>query len=178
MRVPVRTGDLMNAFDTIRQFSKMLANLDQWLGKAESFAKAKSFDANVFVDMRLAPDQYAFVKQVQAACDSAKFSAAYLSGKPAPSHPDTERTFEELHARIGTCRAYLETFQASDFAGFEERQVSPPWLGGKWLRGDHYVMQVAIPNFFFHLTTAYAILRHNGVDVGKFDYIGAVPIQG
>jgi hypothetical protein len=168
----------MNSFDSIPQFSKVLANLDQWMVKAEAFAKAKSFDVNVFVEARLAPDQYGFARQVQAACDSAKFAAAYMAGKTPPAHPDTEKTMAELRARVQTCRAYLETITQADCAGCDERKVMPQWLGGKWVRGDHYLLQVAIPNFYFHATTAYAILRHNGVDVGKMDFLGTFPIQG
>jgi hypothetical protein len=114
---------------------------------------------------------------VQSACDQAKYAAAYLGGKPAPSHPDTEKTFAELHQRIQKCLAFVESFQAKDFAGAEDRKVAPPWLRGAWLRGDEYLMHVAIPNFFFHATMAYAILRHNGVDLGKMDYVGSLPTQ-
>jgi hypothetical protein len=167
----------MNTFDAIPQFAKMLRNLDHWLDKAAAHAKAKSFDVEVLVQARLAPDQYALVRQVQSACDSAKFVAAYLAGKQAPAHPDTEKTFAELRQRIQTCIAYLETLKESDFAGADERKVAPPWLQGKWVRGDQYLTQAALPNFYFHITTAYAILRHNGVDVGKMDYIGNLPVR-
>ncbi len=167
----------MTTFDTIRLFAKMLRNLDQWLGKAEAHAKAKSFDPNVLVGQRLAPDMYELAKQVQSSCDSAKFAASYLSGKAPPAHPDTEKTIAELHERIGKALAFVETVGEADLAGAAERKVSPPWLKGAWLRGDDYLVQVAVPNFFFHVTTAYAILRHNGVDVGKMDYVGNLPIQ-
>jgi hypothetical protein len=111
------------------------------------------------------------------ACDQAKYAAAYLGGKQAPSHPDTEQTFAELRQRIQKGLSFLDTVQAKDLAGAEERKVSPPWLGGKWLRGDDYLVHVALPNFFFHATMAYAILRHNGVDLGKMDYIGSIPTK-
>src|SRR5438309_9232321 len=97
------------------QLRKMLLNLDRWLDKAAAFAKAKSFDPNVFMMARLAPDQYPLVKQVQAACDSAKFVCARLAAKEAPKHPDTEQTFEELRARVRTVVSYLETFKAADY---------------------------------------------------------------
>ncbi len=167
----------MNQHDVIRLFAKTLQNLEQWMDKAAAHAQAKSFEVDVLAQARLAPDQYAFARQVQAACDQAKYAAAYLGGKQAPSHPDTEQTFAELRERIGKCLGFLDTVQAKDFAGAEDRKVSPAWLGGKWLRGDDYLLQIAIPNFFFHATTAYAILRHNGVDLGKMDYIGSIPIQ-
>jgi hypothetical protein len=170
-------GKPMNAFETVQLFSKMLRNLDRWLVLASEHAAAKPFDVEVLVEARLAPDQYAFARQVQSACDSAKYAAAYLGGKPAPSHPDTEKTMGELRARIATCLGFLETFGKADFNDADERRVAPPWLKGKWLRGADYHAQLAIPNFFFHVTTAYAILRHNGVNLGKMDFIGDMPIR-
>ncbi len=167
----------MNHNDVIRLFAKTLQNLELWMDKASAYAQAKSFEVDVLAQARLAPDQYPFVRQVQAACDQAKFAAAYLSGKQAPPHPDTEQTFAELRQRIQECLSFVDSVQAKDLAGAEERKVSPPWLSGKWLRGDDYLVQLAVPNFFFHVTTAYAILRHNGVDLGKMDFIGAIPIQ-
>jgi hypothetical protein len=163
--------------DAIRLFAKTLRNLEQWMDKAAEYAKSKSFEVDVLAQARLAPDQYPFARQVQAACDQAKYAAAYLGGKPAPSHPDTEQTFAELRARIEKCLAFIESVSAKDFNGAEDRKVAPPWLGGKWLRGDEYLLHVALPNFFFHATTAYAILRHNGVALGKMDYIGSIPTR-
>lgn len=167
----------MTHHDAIRQFAKMLQSLDVWLDKAAVYAKTKSFEIDVLAEARLAPDQYAFVRQVQAACDQAKFAAAYLASKQAPAHPDTERTIAEVRERIRKCLAFLETIRKEDLVGAEERKVSPPWLSGKWLRGDDYLVEIAIPNFFFHVTMAYAILRHNGVDLGKMDFIGAPSIR-
>jgi hypothetical protein len=164
-------------FEAIPQFSKMLHNLDRWIDKAVDHAKAKSFEVDVLVGARLAPDQLSFDRQVQSACDAAKFGAAYLSGKTPPSHPDVEKTMAELKQRIATVCSYLETFQDADFAGAEERRVAPTWMHGKWVRGDHYLQQLATPNFGFHVTTAYSILRHNGVPLGKMDFIGALPVR-
>ncbi len=163
--------------DAIRLFAKTLQNLEQWMDKATAHAKAKSFEVDVLAQARLAPDQYPFARQVQAACDQAKYAAAYLGGKQAPSHPDTEQTFAELRQRIHKCLAFLDALQPGDFAGAEERKVSPPWLHGKWLRGEDSLRRVATPNFFFHVTTAYAILRHNGVPLGKTDFLGNVPMR-
>src|SRR5439155_13741312 len=163
--------------DAIRLFAKTLQNFERWMDKAEAHAKAKSFEVDVLVQARLAPDQFAFVRQVQSACDQAKYAAAYLGGKEPPSHPDTEQTFPELRQRIQKCLGFLESVRAKDLAGAEDRKVAPPWLGGRWLRGDDYLAHVAIPNFFFHATMAYAILRHNGVDLGKMDYIGSIPAR-
>jgi hypothetical protein len=163
--------------DAIRSFEKTLRNLEQWMEKAAAHAKAKSFEVDVLAHARLAPDAFDFARQVQAGCDQAKYAAAYLGSKPPPSHPDTEQTFAELRERIEKCLAFLATVQAKDLAGAEERKVAPPWLGGRWLRGDDYLVHVAIPNFFFHATMAYAILRHNGVELGKMDYIGSLPTR-
>ena len=167
----------MTPHESIRLFQKMLANLERWMDKAGEHAKARSFDLDVLAQARLAPDQFTFAQQVQSACDQAKYAAAYLGGKPPPSHPDTERTFEELRERIRTCTSFLTTFHESDFAGADERKVAPKWLEGRWLRGKDYLADVAVPNFFFHVTMAYAILRHNGVVLGKMDYIGTLPTQ-
>jgi hypothetical protein len=163
--------------DAIRLFTKTLDNLEKWMDKAEEHAKARSFDVDVLAKARLAPDQFDFVRQVQSACDQAKYAAAYLGGKSAPSHPDTEQSFAELRERIRKCTGFLATVQEKDFVGAEERKVAPPWLGGRWLRGGDYLMHVAVPNFFFHMTMAYAILRHNGVELGKMDYIGGLPTR-
>jgi uncharacterized protein len=162
----------MTTFEVITQFSRMLQNLDRWIQRATELAQQKSFNPDVFAAARLAPDQFSFVQQVQSACDAAKYAAAYLSGQQAPSHPDTEQTLSELQARIKTCVAYLATFKAADFSGAEERRVGPPWMQGNSVRGDQYLTRLSVPNFYFHVTTAYAILRHNGVELGKRDFIG------
>ncbi len=167
----------MTPHDAIRLFTKTLENLEKWMDKAGERAKARSFDVDVLAQARLAPDQFAFAQQVQSACDQAKYAAAYLSGKPAPSHPDTEQTFAELRERIRNCTGFLATVQEKDLAGAADRKVAPPWLGGRWLRGDDYLTHMAVPNFFFHVTMAYAILRHNGVELGKMDYIGSLPTR-
>ena len=167
----------MTPHDAIQLFAKTLENLGTWMDKAEERAKARGFEVDVLAQARLAPDQYGFVRQVQSACDQAKYAAAYLGGKPAPSHPDTEQTFAELRQRIDKCRNFLGTVQKEDLAGADERKVAPPWLGGRWLRGGDYLVHLAVPNFFFHATMAYAILRHNGVELGKMDYIGSLPTQ-
>jgi hypothetical protein len=167
----------MNAIDVIAQYGKMLQNLDHWLDKAAEHAKAKGFEIDTLIHARLAPDQYALDRQIQSACDSAKFAAAYLADKQAPAHPDTEKTVAELHERIKSCRSFLETITAADLEGADNRRVAPKWLEGKWIRGDHYLVQMSLPNFYFHVTTAYAILRHNGVDLGKRDFIGSFPVR-
>jgi hypothetical protein len=167
----------MTPHDALQLFTKTLDNLEKWMEKAYQYAKERSFDVDVLAQARLAPDQFSFVQQVQSACDQAKYAAAYLGNKPAPSHPDTEKSFAELRERIGKCTAFLATVQETDLSGAEERKVAPPWLGGKWLRGGDYLVHVAVPNFFFHATTAYAILRHNGVQLGKMDFVGSLPTR-
>jgi hypothetical protein len=167
----------MHTLNLIQSLGKMLHNLDTWLGKATEHAKTKPFDVEVLVHSRLAPDMYSLDRQVQSACDAAKFAAAYLSAKEAPKHPDTEKTLEELRKRIAACLGYLETLKEADFAGADDRRVAPPWLHGKWVRGEDYLLQIAVPNCLFHVTTAYAILRHNGVPLGKQDYIGSISLH-
>jgi hypothetical protein len=168
----------MNLYDmTVPQVTKMLRNLDNWLGTAIASADKRKFDVNNLMKARLAPDQFTFDKQVQTACDNAKFVVARLCGKEWPAHPDTETTVEQLRSRIATVITYLDTFKAEDFAGADERKISLPWMEGKWMRGDEYVSQFALANFYFHVTTAYAILRHNGIELGKRDFIGGVPMR-
>lgn len=164
-------------YQMFSQMKKMLGQLDKWLEAAEAFAKTKSFDANVFVGLRLAPDQFAFARQVQTACDTAKLAASRLSGKEAPVHADSEQTVEELRARVRSVVAYLDGFSAQDFEGAEARVVTQPRWEGKTMAGGDYFVEHAMPNFFFHVTHAYAILRHNGVPVGKRDYLGALSLR-
>ena len=162
----------MSIFATITQYARMLNNLDRWLVVATEHAQSKKFDPDVLAQARLAPDQFTLLQQVQSACDAAKYAAAYLSGQKAPSHPDTEKTVAELRARIATCVAYLGTFGEGDFAEGAGRRVSPAWMEGRSVAGDAYLTRISVPNFYFHVTTAYAILRHNGVALGKADFIG------
>ena len=167
----------MDTANTVAQFVKMLQNLDRWLETANAFAEKKKLEPGVLGQARLAPDQYPLTRQVQSACDAAKFAAAYLSGQQAPSHPDTEKTIDELRARVQTCIRYVESVKPSAYADAASRRVSPPWLQGKWFHAADYLTQLATPNFYFHVTTAYAILRHNGIELGKMDFIGSMPVQ-
>jgi uncharacterized protein len=162
---------------TIVQFTKTLQNLSLCLDKAAAFADVKKFDAQVLLGSRLAPDQFALLRQVQIACDTAKTGASRLTGKEAPTHADDEKTVADAKARIDKVIAYLATFSAKDFAGAEQRHVSQPRWAGKYLTGHEFALQHMIPNFFFHVTTAYAILRHNGVELGKKDYLGPMPYK-
>lgn len=164
-------------FESVSQFNKMLKNLDRWIEKGVEHAKAKSFDPSVLLAARLAPDQYSLVRQVQAACDAAKFAGARLTGRDAPRFEDTETTVDEIRARIHNTVAFLDGLTASDFDGASDRVIALPFMPGKGLTGGDYLAELATPNFFFHVTTAYAILRHNGVSLGKADYIGSLNLR-
>jgi hypothetical protein len=164
-------------YDTIRQMKKMLSQLDKWLETAAAHAQAKAFDPNIFLGLRLAPDQFALVRQVQSACDTSKFAASQLTGKTPPSNPDTEQTLDELKARVRTAAAYLDGFTAKDFEGAATRVIARPHWEGKVMSGADYFLEHSIPNFFFHITHAYAILRHNGVNIGKRDYLGTLSLR-
>jgi len=159
---------------TAPQFSNMLGNLERWLDKAVEHAASRSFDPNVLVQSRLAPDQFALARQVQIACDTAKISVSLITGKDAPKHPDTEQTIAELKARIASVRSYLDAFEPGDFEGAEGRVLSPPALKGRSIKAADYAAGFSLPNFYFHVSMAYAILRHNGVPVGKLDYLGRI----
>jgi hypothetical protein len=164
-------------YELIQQMKKMLGQLDRWLEAANSHATAKSFDPQVFLSLRLAPDQFPFVRQVQTACDTLKLAAARLTAREAPVHPDTELTIEDLRARIRNVLTYIDTLSPKDFEGAAARTISLPRWEGKVMTGSDYFVQHAQPNFYFHATHAYAILRHNGVSLGKRDYLGSMTLR-
>jgi len=166
----------MNLYDaTVPVLSKYLKNVEGWLDKAVAYAEQKKFDPEILLNARLAPDQFPFLRQIQGACDQAKWTCAKLAGKEGPAHPDTEKTIAELRQRIHAVVDYLATLKREDFNGAEERKVSHKWMGDKAMRGGDYLDHFALPNFHFHLTTAYSILRHNGIPLGKSDYTGMLP---
>lgn len=164
---------------SVVQFSKMLGNLSEFLNKASAYADGKKFDVQVLLNSRLAPDQFNFIRQVQIACDTAKLGVARLTEKmdSVPVHPDTENTLAELQQRIQSVRDYLASFSEADFANSSTVKITNPRWEGKYLTGYEFLIQHAIPNIYFHVTTAYAILRHNGVDLGKKDYLGTMPYK-
>lgn len=162
---------------TVPQFIKMLQNLNKIIDKAALNAESRKIDMTVLLNSRLAPDQFNFIRQIQIACDTAKLCASRLSGKEAPVQEDNEQTLAQVKARIESVVAYLATFKAEDFNGAEERKISQPRWEGKYLTGYEYALEHAIPNLYFHITTAYSILRHNGVDIGKKDYLGEMPYK-
>jgi hypothetical protein len=151
----------------------LLNNLNTWLDKAEELAKAKKFDIEVLLSARLAPDMFPLSRQIQIASDAAKGCVARLAGAEVPSWPDTETTFPELEARVAKTIAFVKGFTATQIDGSEERSVLLKMRSGDMtFRGQDYLFKLTLPNFYFHITTAYDILRHNGVEVGKMDYLG------
>lgn len=156
------------------RLASMLRNLDAILAKAQAHALAKKIDPSVLLGARLFPDMLPLVKQVQIATDHAKGAVARLAGVEVPRFEDSEQSFEELRARIARTIAFVESFSAGQIDGSEERPIALR-VGGQDMafKGMPYLLGFAIPNFYFHLVTAYNILRHNGVELGKRDYIGA-----
>lgn len=157
---------------TSHQMTKMLRNLDGWIVKAIEHAQAVDFDADKFVGYALAPDMFTFGRQVQAACDAAKLAVARLADVQAPVHEDTETTLAQLRARIAAVIAFVEGVDRDAVDAGERREIQLSFLPGKAVEGDHYLVDFAQANFYFHVTTAYAILRHGGVRLGKRDFIG------
>jgi len=162
---------------TVLQFTKMLGNLLEILDKSAQYADSRKFETDILLQARLAPDQFDFTRQIQIMCDTAKLCAARLTDKEAPTHPDTEKTLGELKERVQSVIQYLAGFSPEDFSEAANRHISQPRWEGKYLTGEEFVLQHAIPNFYFHMTTAYAILRHNGVAIGKKDYLGKMPYK-
>lgn len=163
---------------TVPTFIRILTSVKGMLKKAEAYAEAKKFDANVFLSTRLAPDMFAFTKQIQIATDMAKGCAARLSGQEPPKYEDNEATIQDLYQRIDKTIAYLKTITPDSFKGCEDRRVNLPWAPGKYMMGAEYAEEMALPNFYFHCSMAYALLRNNGVDLGKMDFLGQVNIRG
>lgn len=156
-------------------FDKMLRNLMLWFDKAEAHAKARKFDPVVYLGLRLAPDMLPFVKQVQIACDGAKFGVARLAGIEAPKFADDETTLDALRERVQRTLAFVESVTPTQLDGTEGKDVVVPLRDNSMtLKGEFYLKHFVLPNFYFHLTTTYALLRHNGVDLGKKDFLGAM----
>jgi hypothetical protein len=160
---------------SVPTFIHILTNLSVVLKKGAAYAESKRFDESVLINARLAPDMFPLARQVQIATDNAKGGAARLAGMEVPSFPDTETTFAELQTRIEKIIAFLKTVPADKVNGSEERdinlKVGPMDLKFK---GQDYLLNFVIPNVYFHVTAAYAILRHNGVEVGKLDFLGDI----
>ena len=157
------------------RFAHTLKNLSAILDKAEAYAEAKKIDPAVPGGLRLIADMFPLARQVQIACDTAKGAVARLAGVEIPKHEDTEKTIPELKARIAKTVAFIESVGAAKIDGSEEREVVLKMRGQDVkLAGLHYLLAQAWPNFYFHVTTAYNILRANGVELGKRDFIGNI----
>ena len=159
---------------SVPAFIRTLGNLRGIVEKAAAHAQEKKIDESVFLAARLFPDMLAFTRQVQIATDFARGTAARLAGSEPPSDEDKEQTFAELTARIDRAIAFLRTLAPAQIDGSEGREIVRPIRGEpKKFTGLDYLLQYALPNFYFHTTTAYAILRHNGIVIGKGDFIGS-----
>ena len=161
---------------SIPVFVRALGNLSVLLDKGAAFAEAKKIDPSVLVNARLAPDMFPLSRQVQIACDGVKGCAARLAGIEVPSHPDTESTFPELQQRIAKTLAFIQNVAREQIDASEERPITLT-LRNKDIKfqGQGYLLNFVLPNLFFHETVAYAILRHNGVEIGKMDFLGNPP---
>lgn len=160
---------------SVQVFSQMLGALDGVLSKAEANAVERKIDPAVFLAARLAPDMHPLPNQVQLASDQAKGCASRLAGREVPRYEDNEATFADLHARIAKTRDYMATFKEAEFEGSAERRITMK-LGARELSfvGEQYLNTFVLPNFYFHLTTAYNILRHNGVPLTKQTFMTGV----
>jgi uncharacterized protein len=165
----------MSLYDaTVPAFSNMLSALSGLLSKAEAHCKAKNIQADVLLNARLYPDMLPLTKQIQLACDFAGKSSARLAGAEVPVTSDTEKTFDELRQRITKTLDYLKTFKPEQFEGSDRKDVTFPTGPNSTmtLKGQEFINRVGFPNFFFHAATAHGIMRHNGVEIGKRDFLG------
>jgi hypothetical protein len=160
---------------SIPVFTRQLNNLSAILKKGEEHALAKKIEPEVFINARLAPDMFPLSRQVQIATDGVKGCAARLAGAEVPSYPDTEKTFAELQARITKTIEFVKSFSAKQIDGTEAKKITLKMRDREVeFLGQAYLLNFVLPNLYFHITTAYAILRHNGVDIGKKDFIGGL----
>ena len=163
-------------YKVISQCTQSLKNLEVFLDKAEQYAAAKKFDVSVLMTSRLAPDMQPLIYQVQSACDYLKAGAARLSGQTPPKHEDNEKTIAEVRARIRKTIAFAESVKEEQYEGASNRKVNLSWAPGKVIAGEDYLLEITIPNIYFHIAMAYAILRNNGIDVSKMDFLGSIDL--
>ena len=164
---------------TVPPFRAMLKNLSAVMAKAEAHCEARKIDPSAFIAARLYPDMLPFTSQVQIATDNAKGAAARLAGVEIPKFEDNEKTFAELQARLDKTIAFLDTLTEAQFEGAETRDIVLQQRAGTLeFKGATYLLQFANPNVYFHITTAYALLRHGGVEIGKKDYLSGGAPQG
>ena len=159
-------------YDIVAQCIQSLKNLEVCIDEAEKHAAAKKFDVGILMAGRLAPDMQPFTYQITSAGNYLKAAAAWLSGQTPPKHEDNEKTIEEVRARIRKTIAFAESVTEPQYANAAEQNVKLSWVPGKQIGGKDYVLQLTIPNVYFHIAMAYAILRHNGVAIGKIDFLG------
>lgn len=164
-------------YEAILKCARSLENFDSSFQKAELFAKEKGIDLSSLLQRRLAPDMAPLIYQIQSASDYVKGGAAYLSGQNPPRFTDYEETIEDLRERIAKTSLYVRSIEQEKFVGAADRIISRPWFRGKVLTGKDYLFEVVIPNVYFHIDIAYAILRNAGVDVGKADALGELSFQ-
>ena len=158
---------------SVPRYLNMLGSLDLILRKGQGYAEARKIAPEVLPGARLFPDMLPLIKQVQIACDHAKGSCARLAGVEVPRFEDNEKTFDELIARVAKTVDFIKTLKPAQIDGSEEREIAITAGGHEYtFKGMQYLLGYALPNFYFHLVTAYNILRHNGVEIGKKDYIG------
>ena len=154
--------------------NRMLGNLSKFLDKGAAFAEGKKVDAAVLLNSRLAPDMFPLTRQVQIACDMAKGAAARLSGSEIPKFDDNETTIADLKARVAKTRDFINGIDAAKYAGAEDRDIVLQMRTGELrFKGLNYLRDFVLPNVYFHVSAAYMILRHNGVELGKNDFVGA-----
>lgn len=159
---------------TVSAFVRALSNLSGILDKGAEYAHIKKFDESILLNSRLYPDMYPLIKQAQVATDMAKFCVARLTGESAPTFADDETSIAQLKERIATTIAYIAGSSEAAFAGAADREIILPWMPDRPMKGEFYVLHFAQPNVYFHITMAYAIMRHNGVPLGKMDFIGSM----
>lgn len=163
--------------ETIVQMRHSLLNLQKFIARAEEHAVALKFEPDVYLALRLYPNMLPFSAQIRIACDTSKFAAAFLAGKTPPVHEDNEKTLADYKGRLQNVIDYLGSFSEADFAAAADRKVSPPSFKGKHMTGHDYLVRRQVPNFYFHIVTAYDLLRHAGVQIGKTDYLGELPLR-
>jgi uncharacterized protein len=164
----------MSFYDaTVPAYLQILGALSGILGKAEAHCKTKNIQEEVLLSARLYPDMFPLTRQIQTACDFAVKGCARLTGSEVPSTPDTEKSFADLQARIAKTIEYVKSYKPAQFDGADMRDVTFPAGGGNLtLKGQQFLSSFSFPNFYFHAATAHGILRHNGVEIGKRDFLG------
>jgi len=160
---------------SIPALTRGLANLSGLLDKAEAHAAAKKYDSAVLAQARLFPDMHPLVRQVQITCDTAKGAAARLAGVDVPKHEDTEVTFADLKARVAKTADFVKSISAAQLENAENRSIELKFPNGAWkFTAVGYLTDFVLPNFYFHISMVYALLRKNGIEIGKADYLGAI----